>query len=69
VGLSTILRPRARRIGAAMRNRFHKMHPFELIAFLAVLGLAGIMASAILANFTEDKWRDALWLEVAKAGV
>ncbi len=46
-----------------------KSHPSELIALLTTLGLIAIIGSAVLATVTEDKWRDALWLEIAKSGV
>src|SRR3954451_6451695 len=40
-----------------------------LLAILTVLGLSAIVTGAMLAKVTHDKWFDALWLEIAKAGI
>jgi hypothetical protein len=66
----------ARRAYLALRNRLRRDRlrrdgAWWLLALLTVVGLAAIIASAWLAHLTphKDKWLNALWLEVAKAGV
>jgi uncharacterized membrane protein YcjF (UPF0283 family) len=48
------------------RSRVADWWPLPLFT---CLGLVAVIAGAWLADLTEDKWFDALWLEVAKAGV
>ena len=65
------LRKRLRGACLALRNRLRRDGAWWLIALLTVVGLAAIISSAWLAHLTphKDKWLNALWLEVAKAGV
>ena len=54
-----------------LRKRLRRYAPWLWLALLALLGLAAIIASARQAHLTphNHKWLNALWLEVAKAGV
>ena len=54
-----------------MRKRSRRHAAWWLLALLTVLGLVAIITGAWLAHLTphKDKWLNALWLEVAKAGV
>jgi hypothetical protein len=52
-----------------LRNSERRPNAWWLLALLTFLGLGAIITGAWLANLTHDKWSDALWLEVAKAGV
>lgn len=61
-----------RRAYLALRKRLRRDAVWWLLlAFLTFLGLAAIITGAWLAHLTphKDKWLNALWLEVAKAGV
>jgi hypothetical protein len=57
------------RVLSPVRNWLSDRQPSELVAMLGLAGLGAVAASLVLAHFTDDEWRDALWLEVAKAGV
>jgi uncharacterized membrane protein YcjF (UPF0283 family) len=59
----------ARRADPELRKRLRRHAAWWLLALLTVLGLVAIITGAWLARLTPDKWLDALWLEVAKAGV
>jgi hypothetical protein len=61
----------ARRADLELRKRLRCHAAWWLLALLTVLGLVATITGAWLAHLTpdKDKWLDALWLEVAKAGV
>jgi hypothetical protein len=61
----------ARQADLELRKRLRRHAAWWLLALLTVLGLVAIITGAWLARLTpdKDKWLDALWLEVAKAGV
>jgi hypothetical protein len=61
----------ASRADLELRKRLRRHAAWWLLALLTVLGLVAIITGAWLARLTPDKgkWLDALWLEVAKAGV
>ena len=61
----------ARRADLALRKRLRRHSAWWLLALLTVLGLGAIFIAAWLAHLAphNDKWLNALWLEVAKAGV
>lgn len=61
----------ARRAYLALRKRLRRHAALWLPALLTVLGLVTIIIGAWLARLTrdKDKWLDALWLEVSKAGI
>jgi len=60
-----------RRAARKLRERLGRNAAWWLLALLTVLGLAAIITGAWQARLTpdKDKWLDALWFEVAKAGV
>lgn len=69
MGISASLRSGIRRAGVELRNLLRGFDARWLLALLALLGMVAIIAATWLAHLTQDKWFDALWLEVAKAGV
>jgi hypothetical protein len=54
-----------RKLGKWLRRRNARL----LLTLLTLIGLVAIIVGAWRANLTDDKWSDALWLEIAKAGV